>query len=41
MLIGGAYGAMGRGDFAAWQELLDRSVVWRAVDHGPEFETPT
>jgi len=40
-LIGGAYEALGRRDLDPWHDLLDRKVVWRAVDDGTEFETPT
>jgi hypothetical protein len=40
-LVGAAYDALGRGDFGPWHELLDRKVVWRAVDLGPDFDTPT
>ena len=33
--------ALGRRDLDPWHDLLDRKVVWRAVDDGTEFETPT
>jgi hypothetical protein len=41
LLVGGAYDALGRGDDRPFRQLLDRRVVWRAVDLGPDFETPT
>jgi hypothetical protein len=40
VLVGGAYDALGRGDVGPWRQLLDRKVVWRALDEG-DFETPT
>jgi hypothetical protein len=36
-LISEAYHALGRGELAPWIGLLDRAVVWTAVDE-PEVE---
>ncbi len=39
--IQAAYEALGRGELAPWMDLLDRAVVWRAVDEDDVEEAPT
>jgi hypothetical protein len=40
-MIRDAYDALGRGELAPWIGLLDRAVVWRAVDRDEVEEAPT
>jgi len=40
-MIRDAYEALGRGELARWIDLLDRAVVWRAVDEADVEQTPT
>jgi hypothetical protein len=40
-LIQTAYEALGRGELAPWMDLLDRAVVWRAVDQPDVGPAPT
>jgi hypothetical protein len=40
-MIRDAYAALGRGDLAPWMELLDRAVVWRAVDEAAVQQAPS
>ena len=40
-MIRDAYHALGRGELAPWMGLLDRAVVWRAVDEADVEQTPT